>query len=282
MRSGSPPSSSADGIASNALWPRTLVATAAVQNLLGGDAAMARARTPDLYADAAYAVITRPSREYTGQALLCEDVLVAVRRARPERVRARGRRSGPRGRPVRRRRRPPGADGARADGEGGPRPAAVRSSPGARDADRAARRPAGGGTAGAAPGAGPGAGARARVRGVPYRSAPARRRGRHPAAADRPRPPDRGDRHRARRGRRGRGAAADRRAHRHPVARLDGRRLPLLPQRTREPVRSRAQFTGRDIDGGYAEWTVADGRYAFPLPGGLHGPRGGARCCARA
>ncbi len=65
-----------DGIASNALWPRTLVATAAVQNLLGGDAAMARARTPEVYADAAYAVITRPSREYTGQALLCEDVLV--------------------------------------------------------------------------------------------------------------------------------------------------------------------------------------------------------------
>jgi len=66
------------GIASNALWPRTLVATAAVQNLLGGDAAMARARSPEIYADAAYAVITSPSRERTGQALLCEDVLVAA------------------------------------------------------------------------------------------------------------------------------------------------------------------------------------------------------------
>jgi citronellol/citronellal dehydrogenase len=66
----------ADGIASNALWPRTLIATAAVQNLLGGDAAMARARKPELYADAAYAVLTRPSREYTGHAVLCEDVLV--------------------------------------------------------------------------------------------------------------------------------------------------------------------------------------------------------------
>src|SRR4051794_35603479 len=64
-----------DGIASNALWPRTLIATAAVQNLLGGDRAMARSRRPELYADAAYAVITRDSREYTGQALLCEDVL---------------------------------------------------------------------------------------------------------------------------------------------------------------------------------------------------------------
>lgn len=65
------------GVASNALWPRTLVATAAVQNLLGGEEAMRRARTPEVYADAAYAVLTQPSREYTGQALLCEDVLVA-------------------------------------------------------------------------------------------------------------------------------------------------------------------------------------------------------------
>jgi citronellol/citronellal dehydrogenase len=65
-----------DGIASNALWPRTLVATAAVQNLLGGDAAMAAARKPEIYADAAYAVITRPSRECSGNAFLCEDVLV--------------------------------------------------------------------------------------------------------------------------------------------------------------------------------------------------------------
>ncbi|HEV2815081.1 MAG TPA: NAD(P)-dependent oxidoreductase [Solirubrobacteraceae bacterium] len=63
------------GVASNALWPRTLIATAAVQNLLGGEAAMQRSRKPDLYADAAYAVITRPSREYTGNAVLCEDVL---------------------------------------------------------------------------------------------------------------------------------------------------------------------------------------------------------------
>ena len=66
----------ADGIASNALWPRTLIATAAVQNLLGGDEAMAVSRKPQLYADAAYAVVTRPSRECTGNTLLCEDVLV--------------------------------------------------------------------------------------------------------------------------------------------------------------------------------------------------------------
>jgi len=64
-----------DGVASNALWPRTLIATAAVQNLLGGDEAMGRSRKPELYADAAYAVITRPSRECTGNTFLCEDVL---------------------------------------------------------------------------------------------------------------------------------------------------------------------------------------------------------------
>ena len=65
------------GIASNALWPRTLVATAAVRNLLGGEQAMQASRRPEIYADAAYAVLTKPSREYTGQTLLCEDVLVA-------------------------------------------------------------------------------------------------------------------------------------------------------------------------------------------------------------
>jgi citronellol/citronellal dehydrogenase len=66
-----------DGIASNALWPRTLVATAAVQNLLGGDEAMARSRRPEIYADSAYAILNRPSRECTGNTFLCEDVLAA-------------------------------------------------------------------------------------------------------------------------------------------------------------------------------------------------------------
>jgi citronellol/citronellal dehydrogenase len=65
-----------DGIAANTLWPRTLIATAAVQNLLGGDEAMKRSRRPEIYADAAYAVLTRPSRECTGNAFLCEDVLL--------------------------------------------------------------------------------------------------------------------------------------------------------------------------------------------------------------
>lgn len=64
------------GIASNTLWPRTSVATAAVQNLLGGDESMRRSRTPAVYADAAYAIFCKPAREYTGQSLLCEDVLL--------------------------------------------------------------------------------------------------------------------------------------------------------------------------------------------------------------
>jgi len=65
------------GVASNTLWPRTLVATAAVRNLLGGEAAMARARKPEVYADAAYAILTSPSRECTGNQFLCEDLLLA-------------------------------------------------------------------------------------------------------------------------------------------------------------------------------------------------------------
>ncbi|MBN8425124.1 NAD(P)-dependent oxidoreductase [Microbacterium esteraromaticum] len=67
----------ADGIAANTLWPRTTIATAAVQNLLGGDKVMAASRTPEVYADAAYAVLIKPSREYTGQTLIVEDVLEA-------------------------------------------------------------------------------------------------------------------------------------------------------------------------------------------------------------
>ena len=66
-----------DGIAANTLWPRTTIATAAVQNLLGGDKVMAASRTPEIYADAAYAVLTKPAREYTGQSLIVEDVLEA-------------------------------------------------------------------------------------------------------------------------------------------------------------------------------------------------------------
>lgn len=65
------------GIAANTLWPRTTIATAAVQNLLGGDRVMAASRTPELYADAACAVLTKPARSHTGQTLIAEDVLAA-------------------------------------------------------------------------------------------------------------------------------------------------------------------------------------------------------------
>ncbi|MFP2958186.1 SDR family oxidoreductase [Myxococcus sp. 1LA] len=65
------------GIAANTLWPRTLIATAAVQNLLGGDASMQRARAPDIMADAAVAILQRPPRDCTGQTFIDEDVLRA-------------------------------------------------------------------------------------------------------------------------------------------------------------------------------------------------------------
>ncbi len=64
-----------DGIAFNALWPRTLVATAAVQNLLGGEAAMNGSRKPEIMSDAAHAILIRPSRKTTGNFFLAEDVL---------------------------------------------------------------------------------------------------------------------------------------------------------------------------------------------------------------
>ena len=67
-----------DGIAANTLWPRTTIATAAVRHALGGEQMMRVSRTPELYADAAYEVLCRPSRELTGQTLIAEDVLAAA------------------------------------------------------------------------------------------------------------------------------------------------------------------------------------------------------------
>src|SRR5215203_2135428 len=76
------------GVAANTLWPRTIIATAAVQNLLGGDEAMARARTPEIYADSAYEILIKPSREYTGQSLIDDEVLAAAGVTDLERYRA--------------------------------------------------------------------------------------------------------------------------------------------------------------------------------------------------
>ncbi len=67
-----------DGIAVNALWPRTTIATAAVNNLLGGEKLMRASRTPDIMADAAHAIFCTPSRELTGQFLI-DDVILAAR-----------------------------------------------------------------------------------------------------------------------------------------------------------------------------------------------------------
>ena len=63
------------GIAVNALWPRTLIATAAVQNLLGGAEMMQRGRKPEIVADAAHAVFAKPSREFTGNFLIDDNFL---------------------------------------------------------------------------------------------------------------------------------------------------------------------------------------------------------------
>lgn len=66
------------GIPAGALWPRTTIQTAAVQNLLGGDAVYARSRTPEVYADSAHVLLTGPAEQLAGQTLLCEDVLAAA------------------------------------------------------------------------------------------------------------------------------------------------------------------------------------------------------------
>ena len=62
-------------IAANALWPKTTIATAAVQNLLGGDFLMQMSRTPEIVADAACYILARPSTECTGNFFIDEDVL---------------------------------------------------------------------------------------------------------------------------------------------------------------------------------------------------------------
>lgn len=65
----------ARGIAVNALWPRTTIATAAIDNLLGGAALMRASRKPDIVADAAHVVLTTPSRALTGRFLIDDTVL---------------------------------------------------------------------------------------------------------------------------------------------------------------------------------------------------------------
>lgn len=63
------------GIAVNALWPKTAIATAAIRNLLGGDAVIRATRKPEIVADAAHLILTQPSRAFTGRFVIDEDIL---------------------------------------------------------------------------------------------------------------------------------------------------------------------------------------------------------------
>ncbi len=78
------------GVGANCLWPRTLIATAAVQNLLGGDKAMAMSRTPEIVADAARVILERDPREATGNAYIDDEVLAEAGITDLERYRAAG------------------------------------------------------------------------------------------------------------------------------------------------------------------------------------------------
>ncbi len=66
-----------DRIAFNALWPRTVIATAAIQFVVGGEEGMRRSRKPDIMADAAHAVFTKRSSEFTGNFLIDDSFLYA-------------------------------------------------------------------------------------------------------------------------------------------------------------------------------------------------------------
>jgi citronellol/citronellal dehydrogenase len=63
------------GIAVNALWPRTTIATSAIKNLLGGDQIMRMSRTPEILADAAHAIFEKPANSFTGHFLIDDTFL---------------------------------------------------------------------------------------------------------------------------------------------------------------------------------------------------------------
>jgi citronellol/citronellal dehydrogenase len=65
------------GIAVNALWPRTAIATAAIRNLLGGEASMRRSRRPEILADAAYAIFKKSAKDFSGHFLIDDSFLYA-------------------------------------------------------------------------------------------------------------------------------------------------------------------------------------------------------------
>jgi len=65
------------GVAVNALWPRTTIATSAIRNLLGGEEIMRRSRTPDILADAAHAIFEKQARSFYGHFLIDDTFLAA-------------------------------------------------------------------------------------------------------------------------------------------------------------------------------------------------------------
>jgi citronellol/citronellal dehydrogenase len=65
------------GIAANALWPRTTIATAAIQNLLGGDAVMRMSRMPEIMAEAACRIFLKPAKQFTGNFLIDDTFLAS-------------------------------------------------------------------------------------------------------------------------------------------------------------------------------------------------------------
>ncbi|HLK80206.1 MAG TPA: NAD(P)-dependent oxidoreductase [Xanthobacteraceae bacterium] len=67
----------AQGIAANALWPRTTIATAAIKNLLGGEEMMRQSRRPEIVAEAAYRIFAKPARSFSGQFLIDDTFLAA-------------------------------------------------------------------------------------------------------------------------------------------------------------------------------------------------------------
>ena len=67
----------ADGIAFNALWPRTGIATAAIRFALAGDDGMKQCRTVEIMADAAHAIFEKPARDFTGNFLIDDSFLYA-------------------------------------------------------------------------------------------------------------------------------------------------------------------------------------------------------------
>jgi citronellol/citronellal dehydrogenase len=67
-----------DGVAVNALWPRTTIATAAVRNILGGDKLMRMSRSPEIVADAAHLIFQQPAKSFSGNFLIDDSYLYSA------------------------------------------------------------------------------------------------------------------------------------------------------------------------------------------------------------